>query len=70
MNNLIGIARSPVEGIYIVREDDRYWMVNDEGVAYLNGQTPPQLQEVVALVHRTLADRLEGEEARDHDWNA
>jgi len=60
MNNLIGIARSPVEGIYIVREGDQYWMVNDDGVAYLTGQVHPQLQEVVALVQRTLADRQEG----------
>ena len=59
MNNLIGIARSPVEGIYIVREGDQYWMVNDDGVAYLNGPVPPQLQEVVALVQRTIADREE-----------
>ncbi len=69
MNNLIGIARSPVEGIYIVREDDQYWMVNNDGVAYLTGQIRPQLPEVLALVQRTLADRQEEQTLRGHDWN-
>ncbi len=69
MNNLIGIARSPVEGIYIVREGDQYWMVNDDGVAYLPGQIRPQLPEVLALVQRTLADRQEDQTLRGHGWN-
>ena len=60
MNQTIAIARSPVEGIYIVREGEQYWMVNDEGVAYLTGQIRPQLPEVLALVQRTLADREKG----------
>ncbi len=60
MNQTIAIARSPVEGIYIVREGEQYWMVNDEGVSCLTGQIRPQLPEVLALVQRTLADREKG----------
>ena len=57
MTATIAIARSPVEGIYIVREGGQYWMVNDDGVAYLTGQTRPQLPELLALAQRTLAVR-------------
>ena len=59
MNDIVAIARSLVEGIYIVREDEYYWMVNDEGVAYCTGRTRPEFPELLALVHRTLTDRLE-----------
>ena len=60
MNQTIAIARSPVEGIYIVREDEQYWMVNDDGVTYLTGQICPPLPELIALVQRTLADKQNG----------
>jgi len=53
----MALARSPVEGIYIVREGGQYWMVNDDGVAYGTGQLRPNLLELLALVQRTLADR-------------
>ena len=60
MNNMMGIARSPEEGIYIVREGEQYWMVNDDGVTYLTGQIRPPLPELLALVQRTLADKQNG----------
>ena len=59
MNEDITIARSMVEGIYILREDEYYWMVNDDGVGYFTGTVRPELPEIMALVQRTLADRFE-----------
>ena len=58
MNDIVTIWRSPVEGIYIVREDEEYWMVNDDGVAYGIGRTRPEFPEILAFVHRTLVDRM------------
>lgn len=59
MNKMAAIARSPIEGIYIVREDTRYWMVNNEGVAYFTGLLPPEFNDLLALARRTLADKSE-----------
>lgn len=59
MNSVVAIVRSPIEGIYVVREDTRYWMVNDEGVAYFTGLLPPEFNGLLALGQRTLADKSE-----------
>ena len=59
MDTMVAIARSPIEGIYIVREDTRYWMVNEEGVAYYTGPRPPEFNDLLALAQRTLADKSE-----------
>ena len=59
MDNMITIARSPIEGIYIVREDKRFWMVNEEGVGYDTGLRSPEFNDLLALAQRTLADKSE-----------
>ena len=53
----MAIARSHVEGIYIIREDGCDWIVNDDGAAYRTGQPRNQLPELLEIVQRILAER-------------
>lgn len=50
MNDTMAIARSREEGMYILREDDCLWRVNEDGMVDRTAQGHTRIFELLTLI--------------------